>query len=60
MVSALVVVIVTAVPPAIPAVFQLIHTRTAGQLGVMLLYWNYLQKGFPLLMLLRLLLNKVP
>ena len=33
MVSALVVVIVTAVPPAIPAVFQLIHTRTAGQLA---------------------------
>ena len=33
MVSALVVVIVAAVPPAIPAVLQLIHTCTAGQLA---------------------------
>ena len=33
MIPALVVVIVAAVPPAIPAVFQLIHTRTAGQLA---------------------------
>ena len=32
-ISALVVVIVAAVPPAIPAVFQLIHARTAGQLA---------------------------
>ena len=29
----LVVVIVAAVPPAIPAILQLIHTRTAGQLA---------------------------
>ena len=33
MIPALVVVIVAAVPPAVPAVFQLIHTRTAGQLA---------------------------
>ena len=33
MIPALVVVIVAAVPPAIPAVFQLIHTRAAGQLA---------------------------
>ena len=29
----LVVVIVAAVPPAVPTVFQLIHTRSAGQLA---------------------------
>ena len=33
MIPTLVVVIVAAVPPAIPAVFQLIHTRAAGQLA---------------------------
>ena len=33
MIPALVVVIVAAVPPAIPAVLQLIHTRAAGQLA---------------------------
>ena len=33
MIPALMVMIVAAVPPAIPAVFQLIHTRTAGQLA---------------------------
>ena len=33
MIPALVVVIVAAVPPSIPAVLQLIHTRTAGQLS---------------------------
>ena len=33
MIPALVVVIVAAVPPAIPAILQLIHTCTAGQLA---------------------------
>ena len=33
MISRLVVVIVAAVPPAVPAVLQLIHTRTTGQLA---------------------------
>ena len=33
MIPTLVVVIVAAVPPAIPAVLQLIHTRVAGQLA---------------------------
>ena len=39
MIPALVVVIVAAVPPAVPAVFQLIHTRTAGQLADFFQNW---------------------